>query len=91
MTTWVPWLGLGISLLTLVLTFIKFGREVHLDDKREMMAELARCRDRCKDLNDRYDRIERAYNEAMEESRKLKEHNYQLMSRITQLKNGGSS
>lgn len=88
MTTWVPWIGLAISVLTLGLTFIKFGREVHLDDKREMMAELGRCRDRIKELNEQYERMVKAHNEAMKENQQLKEHNYQLMARITKLRNG---
>jgi hypothetical protein len=90
MTAWLPWIGIAISLMTLAFTFIKFGREVHLDDKREMMAELARCRERVKELSDQYEKMVKAHNEAMEENRQLKEHNYALMSRITKLRNNGN-
>jgi hypothetical protein len=91
MTTWLPWIGIFISVMTLALTFIKFGREVHLDDKREMLNELGRCRDRCKELSEKYEQMEQAHKEAMKENRELKEHNYQLMARVTKLTNGGKS
>lgn len=40
---WIPWIALAISILTFALTVIKFGREVHVDDKREMLRRIDDC------------------------------------------------
>ncbi len=77
----VPWIGLAISFVTLLFTFLKFGREVHVDDRRNMLRELDDCRRRC-------EQITKEHQDLMMEHQRLREENHRLYQRLLNL-NGG--
>lgn len=64
-----------VSLSTLGITWVKFGREVHVDDKDRIVASLNDCNRRCNELEEKY-------KHAMRENERLAETVTRLSQRL---------
>lgn len=67
------------ALLSVGLMYVKFGREIHVDDKREILRQLVECKGNCEALEKRLESAER-------EISGYRRDNYELLQELREQK-----
>lgn len=83
---WISAAGLVISLMTVGLSWVRFGREVHVDDKDRMLVQLAKCEKDCAEFEKKLDAAKLRIDKMESDYSTLREENFKLYRRLS---NGG--
>jgi chromosome segregation ATPase len=82
----IPLAALLISVGTAILSFMRFGREVHVDDRREILRQLEACKNDCERVERQLKGAEDRLSQFERENTQYRRENYELLQELRDMR-----